>query len=459
MKKQKLRVLSVYSLVMITITSVDSIRNLPATALFGSQLFAFFIIAAITFLIPTALVSAELATAIPKQGGVYVWVKEAFGAKFGTLAIWFQWVENIFWYPAILSFIAGTIAYLINPTLAGNKYFIIAVILVFFWGATFLNLFGMRVSAFFSELCGIFGLIFPMILIMGLGSYWVFSGHHLQVDLSAHSLLPNFAQGGTVVALTGIILSFCGMEITTVYAQEVKNPQRDYPKALLISTVILLSTLAFGSMAIAIVIPKAQISLVSGLMEAFNYFFTAYHLAWLTPIIALMIIVGGTGGLSNWIIAPSKGLLVAAQDGQLPHFFAKANKHNAPTSLLLFQAIVTSLFTLVFLLMPGVNGAYWVLTALAAQLYMIMYILMFAAGIYLKIKRPELVRPFAVPGGKFGHIVTGSIGIMASLFTIVIGFFPPTGIQVGSLALYDVLLITGLLIMVIIPFFFKQLEE
>lgn len=106
---------------MITVGSVDSIRNLPATALFGSQLI-FYFSRRVVFLIPTALVSAELASGWAKQGGIYIWVKQAFG-KIGFLAIWLQWIENVIWYPTILSFVAGTIGYLINPTLTSNPYF------------------------------------------------------------------------------------------------------------------------------------------------------------------------------------------------------------------------------------------------------------------------------------------------------------------------------------------------
>ena len=105
----KKHALTIFSLTMITVGSVDSIRNLPATALFGSQLIAFFILGALFFLIPTALVSAELASGWPKQGGVYIWVKEAFGKQVGFLAIWLQWIENVIWYPTILSFVAGSI--------------------------------------------------------------------------------------------------------------------------------------------------------------------------------------------------------------------------------------------------------------------------------------------------------------------------------------------------------------
>src|SRR3990167_6234562 len=149
MDKKSLRSLSIFSLTMITVGSVDSIRNLPMTALFGSQLIAFFLIGTFFFLLPTALVSAELAATWPEQGGVYVWLKEAFGKKAGFLAIWLQWVENVIWYPLLLMFVAGTVGYLIAPHLASDPYFLFSVIIGAFWAVTLINYCGMKASSFF----------------------------------------------------------------------------------------------------------------------------------------------------------------------------------------------------------------------------------------------------------------------------------------------------------------------
>ena len=223
----KIRTLGIFALTMITITSVDSIRNLPAASLFGSPLIFFFTISALFFLVPSALVSAELASTWPKTGGVYHWVKEAMGERYGFLDIWFQWVENIIWYPAILSFIAGTCAYLISPDLAQNKYFLITVIISLFWTLTLVNLVGIKTSARFSEFCGIVGLLVPMLLIIGLGAVWMFTGHPLEISFEFEKMLPNFHEPSLFVSLTSVILCFCGMEIATAHAQDVKNPARD----------------------------------------------------------------------------------------------------------------------------------------------------------------------------------------------------------------------------------------
>src|SRR3972149_1678789 len=136
--------LSLFSLVLLIVAAIDSIRNLPASALFGSALIFFFIFSAIVFLIPTSLVAAELSAIFPEKGGVYHWVHTAFGEKWAMVAIWLQWINTMVWDPTILSFIAGTAAYLINPDLAQNKWYLVVCILTVFWSITLINLRGIH---------------------------------------------------------------------------------------------------------------------------------------------------------------------------------------------------------------------------------------------------------------------------------------------------------------------------
>ena len=448
----KKHALTIFSLTMITVGSVDSIRNLPATALFGSQLIAFFILGALFFLIPTALVSAELASGWAKQGGIYIWVKEAFGKKAGFLAIWLQWIENVIWYPTILSFVAGTIGYLIDPALAGNPYFLWLIIVCSFWGATLVNLRGMRSSAMFSNVCALSGLLLPMSLIIGLGAAWIMGGHPMQVEFDIPHITPHWQDRSMWVSLTAIMMSFCGIEIATVHANDVNNPQHAFPRALIYSVCIILSTLILGSLAIAVVLPQHDINLVAGIMQAFDAFFAQYHLGWMMPVVACMLVMGGFGGVSNWIIAPTKGLLVAAQDDNLPPLFQRVNQQGAPSIMLIGQAIIVTLLSSLFLFMPSVNGSYWLLTALAAQLYMLMYLLMFIAAIKLRFKAPNHPRAFRIPGGILGMLMVAGTGMIGVLVTLMVSFMPPDGINVGSVSRYEITLIVGLLTMCSPPF-------
>ena len=447
--------LTVFSLTMITVGSVDSIRNLPATALFGSQLIFYFSLAALFFLIPTALVSAELASGWAKQGGIYIWVKEAFGKRAGFLAIWLQWIENVIWYPTILAFVGGTIGYLINPNLATNPYFLWAVIVTCFWGTTLLNLRGMNSSATFSTICSLSGLLLPMALIIGLGVVWMIQGNPLQINFDLSSIIPHLADKSMWVSLTAIMMSFCGIEIATVHANDVKDPQHAFPKALIYSVGIILSTLILGSLAIAIVLPGKDINLVAGIMQAFEAFFNSYGIHWMMPVVAVMLVLGGLGGVSNWIIAPTKGLLVAAEEGNLPGIFQRTNKNGAPSFMLYTQAIIVTMLSALFLFMPSVNGSYWFLTALAAQLYMLMYFIMFIAAIKLRLSEPEHARPFKIPGGLFGMFFVAGVGIIGVVGTFIVSFIPPQDINVGSLLHYEILLTTGLMLMCAPPFIFS----
>jgi putative glutamate/gamma-aminobutyrate antiporter len=418
---------------------------------YGFSSLFFFLLAALFFFIPVALISAELATGWPKVGGIFVWVKEAFGQRTGFLAIWLLWIENVIWYPTALSFIAATIAYIFNPALANNNLYTILLILVIFWVTTLVNLLGMRTSGWISTIGAFAGTFISGLFIIALGLVWYFSGNPLQINLSLDALIPDMSSPEQLVFFTGVLLSLAGMEMSAIHARDVKHPQKDYPKAILLSAIIILGLSILGVLAIAIVIPQSKISLVSGSLQAFSYFVNAYGMSWTTPIIAALIAIGAIGSLSTWIVGPTKGLLAAAQSGDLPPYFRRINQHAMPTTLLIFQAIIVSVLSLLFLFMPSVSSAYWILSALVAQLYLIMYILMFAAAIKLRYKQPDVERPYKIPGGNWGIWVVAGVGLIGSALSIIVGFFPPAQINTGNVFFYVAFLILGVIILCFVP--------
>jgi len=439
------KVLGVFSIVMINVIAVDSLRSLPFSAEYGFSLVFFYCIALLTFFLPIALVSAELATGWPNKGGVYIWVREAFGDLWGFLIIWLQWVYNVVWYPTILSFIAGVIAYLINPHLAENKYYMLSLIVVIFWLSTLINLFGMRLSSWVSTVGALIGTLIPMIYIIILGIIWLAEGHPIQIHFTVAAFIPHIASVKNLAFLTAVLFGLVGMEMSAVHADEVKGPGRAYPRAIALSTIIIFLSLVFASLAIAIVVPQHKLNVVTGLVQAFQVFFDNYHLAWMSPVMTILIIIGGVSGVATWIIGPTKGLLVAVRDGSAPEIFSVTNKHDVPIFILLLQAIIFTILCSVFLLMPTVSSSYWVLTAMTAQLAMLVYVAMFVAAIYLRYKKPDVVRAYKIPVGNLGIWVIGLLGLLSSISVIVLGFFPPAQIQIGALARYETILIVGIL--------------
>lgn len=444
--------ISFFSLVMLIVASIDSIRNLPSSALFGSALIFFFIISALVFLIPTSLVAAELTAIFPEKGGVYHWVNRAFGDKWAMVAIWMQWINTMVWYPTILSFIAGTAAYLIDPDLVQHKGYLVCSILTIFWTVTLVNFFGLRFSTKINNFCGLTGMMFPMILLIVLGGIWVFSGRPLQISIHMDTLIPSLSNSTNWISLVAIMASFLGMELAGVHVNDIKNPQKNFPKALLLSCLFILVTMVLGSLSIAFVLPQDQINLVSGVMQVFSNFLSVFNMVWLIPVLAVLIVIGSIGGIINWLISPAKGLLHAAEFGFLPAFFMKKNAHQVPANILFTQAILVSFFCFLFLLVPSVNSFYWFLTALSTELYMIMYILMFLSAIRLHHRYENRPKVFKIPGGTMGLWTVCILGIIGCLATITVTFFPPENIEIGSKMRY-VLMVAVANILTISPVF------
>lgn len=460
MNQWSIEKISVLALVLLITGSIDSIRNLPATALFGSSLIFFFIFSALVFLIPVALVAAELSsTWSEEEGGIFSWVKHAFGENMAFFTIWLQWINTLVWYPTILSFIAGTIAYLINPELAQNKYYLVTVILTIFWSLTFIGLSGIRASASFAGFCAIIGMIIPMGFIIFLAFTWLLSGKPIAIDMSLPNLLPQWQDSQSWVSLTAIMTSFLGMELAAVHVRNVQNPQKNFPRAMLFSVLLILFTMIFGSLAIAFVLPKDQINLVDGVMKAFNNFFQAYHLSWLMPILVLLLLIGSAGSMINWIISPAKGLLMAATHDFLPQFMCKINKKGVASHVLILQAILVTLLCSGFLLFPSVNAIYWLFTDLSTELYIMMYVLMFIAAFKLKHKYPDLKRPFAIPGGKVGYYSICVLGLIGCIITLIVGFIPPEqSIEVGGGKHFRLIFSSGIIIM-LLPALFLYIKR
>ncbi len=437
---------------MINIAAICSIKNWPLTAVYGFSSLFYFIVSIVLFFIPVSLVSAELATGWPERGGVYVWVREAFGHRWGFLAGWLLWIENVVWYPTILSFIAGTIAFSFDPSLADNTLYMFCVIFGTFWGATLLNLLGMKMSGWISTLGVILGTIIPGVVIIGLGIAWVGSGKPSHIAFNWDTFFPDLSSPKQLALLAGVLLGFAGMEMSAVHAKDVKNPQKNFPRAILLSASIIIILSILGTLAIAIVIPEKKISLVSGGIEAIAFFLRSYNLGWAVPVIAFMVAFGALGAMSTWTAGPSKGLLAAAQDGDFPPILHKINKHNMPVGMLVFQGVIVSVLGIVFLLMPNVNSSFWILLALTSQLYLLMYVIMFAAGIRLRYKRPDVHRAYKIPGGKFGMWLTAGVGLVSSALAIFIGFFPPDQLETGSPLFYVLFLVFGMILFCAAPF-------
>lgn len=452
----KQKTLGVCSLMAINIIAVDNLRSLPFSAEYGFSLIFYYLIAALCFFLPIGFVSAELATGWPKRGGIYVWVREAFGKRVGFFIIYLQWIYNVVWYPTILSFVAATLSFFINPSLASNPWYLFLTVLILYWTMTLLNWFGMQLSSFISHIGALIGTVLPMFFIAVLGLIWWIQGNPIEMT---PKFLPDLSSLNNLTFLLAILFGLIGLEMSASHADEVKNPHQAFPKAIFYSALIIIVSLIGASLAIAAAVPASELNIITGLVQAYRLFLTKFNLGFIAPWIEALIIIGGLASVAAWIIGPSKGLYASSVDGTSPKFFSKHNKYNVPTGLLLLQGGIFTLLSSLFILMPTVSASYWALSAITGELALIVYLGLFAAGIYLRYKRPNIDRPYKIPFGNVGMWIVSGLGFISCLFGIVLGFIPPSQIQVGSTLTYEAIIIGGMLIFCLPPFFLYQKSE
>jgi amino acid transporter len=443
---------------MINVASIVSARNLPVMAEYGWAMLLLFLLSIVVFLVPISMVAAELGTGWPRDGGVYAWVKQAFGARAGFLAVWCDYAENIAWFPTVLSFIAASLAYAIDPRLATNNIFLVVVMLVFFWGTTAASLGGVRASSAIGAIGTIAGSIVPAILVVALGAAFLVQGNPSQIPFSPGALVPDI-QLNNLAFLGGIILLFTGMEMAGFHARDTQDPGRTVPRAIFLAVAVTVVFSVLGSLFMAFVLPQQEISLVSGTMELFSSVLQKLSLGWLLAPLALVVALGGVAHLTPWILGPAKGVAAVAQEGLAPRRFGRVNRNDVPVSLLVVQGIGGSVFALLFLFVPSVSTSYWMLSAVTAQIIIVMYALMFAAVIKLRYAEPDTPRPYRIPGGVPGVWVVGGIGLLGCVASFLLGFIPPSQLKTGDTVVYVLLLGLATLVLSLPPFVLALLDR
>ena len=453
--KRPRRVLTVFGITMMTTAIITSINGAPTMAEWGFSLVFVYILVAIVFLIPAALISAELATGWPADGGVYVWVREAFGERFGFVAVWMQWAENVIWFPSVLSVAVTTGLYVFgSEDLAENKYVLYFSVVGIYWALTLVNLAGMKASERIASIGTIGGRILPIIIMIALAIAWLVRGNPSAIDFSVGSFFPPLDDYNHLAFVIGAFLTFAGIETTASNAAFAKNPRRDYPIAIMTAACMAFFIVTAAALSMAIVIPGEDIA-INNVMEAVAVVLEKLNLRWALPVLALLVVVGMLAEINSWIGAPTRGLLIAGREGNLPLALQKVNKNGMQKTLLIAQAIFVSVFSLVIILFGGQVG-FWITTALPTQVYLIMYFLMFAAVVRLRYTEPNIPRRFRVPIGNFGVWFLATIGIIGGLFAIAVGFIPIAEVDPAQYTDYVVTMVVGFVLITAMPFAIHQ---
>ncbi len=448
-------------LALMTAAAVISLRGLPMMAQEELTMFFYIFFATFLFLIPAALVGAELGSAFASRGGgVYSWVKEAFNPHMGFTAIFLQWIQNVVWYPTVLGFAAASIAYMIGmPALAQNGVFVGLFSIVMYWAATWVTLRGTATASGLTSKGFLIGTVLPGVVIVAMALAWIAGGNEIafehipasvsqvvSADATQHAhprLFPHITGMSDIAFLAGILLLFAGVEVHAVHAPELKEPQKQFPKAMFLAALI-----SFGLFTLGLAGRSRHYAVrpdqpPSGLFTTFDIVFKHYRVGWLTNVMSLLIAFGVLAGVMSWISGPSRGLLWTAKEGQLPEFMKKTNKNGVQVNILVIQGCIVSVLSSLYIVMKDVSVAFFP-TERPHHRALPDYV-------HDDVRRrhpPALyaarpARSYRVPGGNAGMWCIGGGGFLAVLFAFTVTFFPPSQLPVGSPALYTGLVVAG----------------
>ena len=450
--------LGIISLALMNVAAVISLRALARESMYGLSSAFYYLFAALVFLIPTALVAAELTAMFStKRGGIFRWVGEALGSRLGFLAIWLQWIQNTIWYPTVLTFGATSFAFIgldhfADARLASDPRYTLTVVLILYWLATFISLKGFHWVEKVSKIGAIIGTIIPGGLLIVLAAMYLISGGYNNMDMT-QSFFPDLSNIDNLVLASSIFLFYGGLEMMGIHALRVDNPSKNFPKAIFIGAVIIVVIFISGTFAIGIITPKSDINITQSLIRSFDSYFSFFNIDWLASILSMCLLVGVLAGVLTWISGPSRGIYNVGRAGFLPPFFQKSNNVGVQKNILYVQGAIVTVLNLFFMIMPSVQSFFQIMSQLAVLLYLVMYMLMFGAAIKLRYKFPTMPRPFRI--GRKGNWliwIVASLGFLSSLFAFALSFIPPNQIYVGSRKIWFTILIIGAVTFIVTPF-------
>src|SRR6516165_3093865 len=440
------KVISWTALALLTVGSVGYLGSAPALSVFGLASVFLYVLPAFVFLVPVSLVAAELASGW--SGGVYNWVRQGVSSPMGLLAVWCEFSQTIFYYPALLGYVGSTLAYVIDQRLASNGVYTAAIIIVLFWGGVLVSSRGAPVVARLSSSGTVIGTLIPGALLVVLGVIYLIQGNPSAAPMNAHHVLPPWNGLASIVLVVNSFFTYAGIEVTAVHVDELRNPGRQYPRAIFLAMGLVLAVFILPTLAISWVIPSQKISFTAGVMQAFDSLLTHFGTSFAVPVIAIALAVGALAGMLAWLDGPSEGLLrIGREQGYLPPYFQKLNRQGIEVHILAAQGAVITIIALLYAFIPTISRAYWIFTAMATQVYLIMYVLMFVAAMRLRRGQPGHNRGYRAPA--LGLLCT--LGIASSVAALAIGFIPPS--QFGHLnpATYVLLILTGVLLIGVLP--------
>jgi amino acid transporter len=417
-----------WDVLLFNIATVLGPRWVAAAAHNGTSSISLWILAALLFFVPSAMVINELSSRFPEEGGLYVWAKEAFGDFHGFVAGWNYWIYTVFYFPGLLLASAAMSAYIIGENgaaLSQNRTFLLSVSVGMLVVAVGLNIIGLNIGKWLQNAGGV-STYLPLLALLGIAAIlWVKHGPVTHFTLA--NILPVW-NWDTVNFWSQIAFAFSGLELVSAMSQEVRNPQKTLPRAVYASGVLIAGMYIVATVAVLALVPAAEVSTTSGVFHAITVGSIALKIGALGIIAAVVVTVGNAGGVGSTVAGIARVPFVVGIDRYLPAAFGKIHpRWKTPYVSILVQAIASCAILLISQINETTRGAYQFLVDATIILYFIPFIYMFAAAIKLYSRPDRHANRDAVliPGGGPGVWIVSGTGLAIVLIGILVSLVPP----------------------------------
>ncbi|HEU4763315.1 MAG TPA: APC family permease [Gemmatimonadales bacterium] len=444
------RVMRFRDVVLFYIVAVTGPRWIASAAAAGPSSLVIWAVAAAAFFVPSAFAVLELSSRYPDEGGIYLWVKEAFGERTAFMAGWLYWASNLVYFPGLLYFAAGNALFIGGHHwigLSGSATYYVVFSLAGLGLALWLNVVGLDVARHLHNV-GAWATWVPVALLalMGLVAWTQFG---VASDFSPHALVPSTHLSDIAFWAT-LAFAFGGLETASLMGGEIEEPARTIPRAVVAAGLAIAAIYVVGTVAILVALPAGEVSGIQGIMQAIQQTADRVGFGALVPITALLLAVGSLGGVGAWLAASSRLPYVAGIDRALPSVFGRLHpKWGTPAVALTVQAAIAAVFTVLGQAGTNVRAAYDVLVSMCVVCFFIPYVLMFAA--YVQVQAfpagPAVRRP---PGGRPVALLCGIAGVVVTLISIALACLPGPNEAVPALA---VIKIVGLNLILVVAGF------
>lgn len=415
-----------FDIIFLIVAAVVSVEVLGQVSSFGGQTFTWALVLAVFFLVPYALIFAEVGSTFTGEGGVYVWVRRAFGRPLAAIAALLTWVTQPVWVGGSMAFIAAETWSTYVTHFEHGSFADYAFKVVFVWLTVLAAIISLRHGKWIPNLGAILKIVFLAIFLITTGMY---AAQHGFAGLTASDFSP------TVAGLLGVtpllLFSYLGFESSNSAAGEMKQPARDVPIAIARSAAIAVAAYLLPIAAILLVIPADQISGISGLMEAVAEVFSVYGpaapaLLVLTGIVFAIVLM--TQG-SAWMIISDRMQAMAAADGAFyGGFFGRFHPQlGTPVRVNILSGVVGTVFMLVAMQVSGsASAVFGVVLSICISTFLLSYLIAIPAAVRLRTKFPEVMRPFRVPVSDNGFRVLGGLCFAWIALGSWVAIFPGT---------------------------------